>query len=94
MKNNNKTVKVCDFGTAFKIEEYQPLDYLASRFYRAPEVILGTFDNYLIIKTTILIHKAISMILQLMCGLLRVLYLRFIQVKFYSPVRIIMKCLN
>jgi serine/threonine-protein kinase PRP4 len=43
VKNNNKTVKICDFGTAFKIEEYTPIELLASRYYRAPEVIIGYY---------------------------------------------------
>mmetsp|Transcript_20613 Transcript_20613/g.50844 ORF Transcript_20613/g.50844 Transcript_20613/m.50844 type:complete len:392 (-) Transcript_20613:680-1855(-) len=40
--NKEKTsVKVCDFGSAAKIEECDPTPYLVSRFYRAPEVVLG-----------------------------------------------------
>ncbi len=38
-----KIVKICDFGSAFytKDVEAMPTPYLVSRFYRAPEVILG-----------------------------------------------------
>lgn len=39
-------IKLCDFGTAFTIEERRITEYLASGFYRAPEVILGcTYDT-------------------------------------------------
>lgn len=33
--------KICDFGTAFDYHETEAAPYLASRFYRAPEAILG-----------------------------------------------------
>lgn len=38
-----KTVKLCDFGSAFlkSDPENNPTPYLVSRFYRAPEIILG-----------------------------------------------------
>lgn len=40
--NEKKNVlKLCDFGSAFKINENEPTPYLVSRFYRAPEIILG-----------------------------------------------------
>ncbi len=44
--SNWTTVKLCDFGSAFleSDEEYinhVPMPYLVSRFYRAPEIILG-----------------------------------------------------
>jgi serine/threonine-protein kinase PRP4 len=39
--NNNKTVKICDFGTALTTDEANLVDYMQSRFYRAPEIILG-----------------------------------------------------
>lgn len=37
------TIKLCDFGSAFKIHDGQhdPTPYLVSRFYRAPEIVLG-----------------------------------------------------
>ena len=34
-------IKLCDFGTAFPVEERGITEYLASGFYRAPEVIMG-----------------------------------------------------
>ena len=38
-----KTVKLCDFGSAFfeTDTDNDPTPYLVSRFYRAPEIILG-----------------------------------------------------
>ncbi|VVC96588.1 unnamed protein product [Leptidea sinapis] len=45
--NEKKNVlKLCDFGSAFKINENEPTPYLVSRFYRAPEVILGIPSSY------------------------------------------------
>eukprot|EP00941_MAST-03F_sp_MAST-3F-sp1_P006275 g6275.t1 len=40
---NNSEVKVCDFGSAFfrSDPDNDPTPYLVSRFYRAPEIILG-----------------------------------------------------
>lgn len=36
-------LKLCDFGSAFKesAPDNDPTPYLVSRFYRAPEIILG-----------------------------------------------------
>lgn len=34
-------IKLCDFGTAFKVEERSITEYLASGYYRAPEVMVG-----------------------------------------------------
>lgn len=35
-------LKICDFGSAKKLESNQPsISYICSRFYRAPELILG-----------------------------------------------------
>jgi serine/threonine-protein kinase PRP4 len=36
-------LKLCDFGSAFKEDapDNDPTPYLVSRFYRAPEIILG-----------------------------------------------------
>ncbi|TMW55379.1 hypothetical protein Poli38472_013270 [Pythium oligandrum] len=36
-------IKLCDFGSAFKLDEgkHDPTPYLVSRFYRAPEIVLG-----------------------------------------------------
>lgn len=40
--NEKKNIlKLCDFGSATKVEDNEPTPYLVSRFYRAPEVILG-----------------------------------------------------
>ncbi|KAM3963209.1 serine/threonine-protein kinase PRP4 homolog isoform 1-T1 [Aphomia sociella] len=40
--NEKKNVlKLCDFGSATKIEDNESTPYLVSRFYRAPEIILG-----------------------------------------------------
>jgi len=40
---NHSIIKLCDFGSAFKENdpENDPTPYLVSRFYRAPEIILG-----------------------------------------------------
>lgn len=35
------TVKICDLGSACDVSENEVTDYLVSRYYRAPEVILG-----------------------------------------------------
>ena len=42
---DNKTLKLCDFGSvvAFSDHESQKFDELGSRYYRAPEVILGCY---------------------------------------------------
>ncbi|XP_069361410.1 serine/threonine-protein kinase PRP4 homolog isoform X1 [Maniola hyperantus] len=40
--NEKKNIlKLCDFGSAMKINDNEPTPYLVSRFYRAPEIILG-----------------------------------------------------
>eukprot|EP00668_Euglena_longa_P017573 GGOE01021991.1.p1 GENE.GGOE01021991.1~~GGOE01021991.1.p1 ORF type:complete len:1125 (+),score=259.48 GGOE01021991.1:45-3419(+) len=36
-----KGVRLCDFGTACKMDECTPTPYVCSRYYRAPEIILG-----------------------------------------------------
>jgi len=39
---DNKIIKICDFGTAFFRNDKDSIsDYMQSRFYRAPEIILG-----------------------------------------------------
>ncbi|WVF70724.1 hypothetical protein IAT40_005517 [Kwoniella sp. CBS 6097] len=38
---NKATLKVCDLGSAAEITEGEVTPYLVSRFYRAPEIILG-----------------------------------------------------
>ncbi|KAH3898699.1 probable Protein kinase MCK1 [Saccharomycodes ludwigii] len=38
----NGILKICDFGSAKKLEPHQPsISYICSRFYRAPELIIG-----------------------------------------------------
>lgn len=34
-------IKLCDFGTAFTVDERSITEYLASGYYRAPEVMIG-----------------------------------------------------
>lgn len=47
--NEKRTmIKVCDFGTATLIGDTELTPYLVSRFYRAPEVILGMEFDYAI----------------------------------------------
>ncbi|KAF0689967.1 Aste57867_18611 [Aphanomyces stellatus] len=44
LDDKQSMVKLCDFGSAFKMgagEVHDPTPYLVSRYYRAPEVILG-----------------------------------------------------
>eukprot|EP00932_Pfiesteria_piscicida_P009313 SRR837773.20025.p1 GENE.SRR837773.20025~~SRR837773.20025.p1 ORF type:complete len:558 (-),score=234.90 SRR837773.20025:84-1595(-) len=41
LSKNMSTVKFCDLGTAVELKDVNPSPYLASRFYRPPEVILG-----------------------------------------------------
>ena len=41
---NNAVLKLCDFGSAFRESDpgcSDPSPYLVSRFYRAPEIIMG-----------------------------------------------------
>jgi serine/threonine-protein kinase PRP4 len=38
---DTKKIKLCDFGSAFPVDECGITEYLVSRFYRAPEIILG-----------------------------------------------------
>lgn len=45
--NESKAMlKLCDFGSASSIKDNQLTPYLASRFYRAPEIILGIPYDY------------------------------------------------
>lgn len=39
--NNKKTLKICDLGSAISSDENTITEYLQSRYYRAPEIILG-----------------------------------------------------
>jgi len=41
LSKNHQTVKFCDLGTAVELKDVLPSPYLASRFYRPPEVILA-----------------------------------------------------
>jgi len=41
ISKGHQTVKFCDLGTAVELKDVIPSPYLASRFYRPPEVILG-----------------------------------------------------
>merc|ERR1712085_1103 len=41
ISKNHQLVKICDLGTALELKDVNPSPYLASRFYRPPEVILG-----------------------------------------------------
>lgn len=34
-------LKICDFGSAKQLDNYPSISYICSRFYRAPELILG-----------------------------------------------------
>jgi len=38
---DTKKIKLCDFGTAFPESEASLVEYLVSRYYRAPEIIIG-----------------------------------------------------
>jgi serine/threonine-protein kinase PRP4 len=41
ISKDTKLLKLCDFGTAFTIDEATMIEYLVSRFYRSPEIIIG-----------------------------------------------------
>merc|ERR1719433_807339 len=41
MSKDQNVVKFCDLGTAVEMKDVSVSPYLASRFYRAPEIILG-----------------------------------------------------
>lgn len=43
---NNLVLKLCDFGSASPITDNEITPYLVSRFYRAPEIILGLTYDY------------------------------------------------
>lgn len=46
VSSDNKYIKICDFGTATLHRDAELTPYLVSRFYRAPEVILGMEFDY------------------------------------------------
>ncbi|KAF2210204.1 hypothetical protein CERZMDRAFT_45754 [Cercospora zeae-maydis SCOH1-5] len=48
VSSDNKLVKICDFGTATLQQDAELTPYLVSRFYRAPEVIMGMDFDYAI----------------------------------------------
>ncbi|EGG21470.1 putative protein serine/threonine kinase [Cavenderia fasciculata] len=41
VNQNKNIIKLCDFGSAGELHESEITPYLVSRFYRAPEIILG-----------------------------------------------------
>lgn len=41
VNDSHLVLKLCDFGSASKITDNEITPYLVSRFYRAPEIILG-----------------------------------------------------
>ncbi|CAD5231254.1 unnamed protein product [Bursaphelenchus xylophilus] len=43
---NKLTLKLCDFGSASHVGDTEPAPYLVSRFYRAPEIMLGLHYDY------------------------------------------------
>ena len=46
VSENKLQLKLCDFGSACYANEVEATPYLASRFYRAPEISkFGTFDR-------------------------------------------------
>lgn len=46
VNENNLVLKLCDFGSASHISDNEITPYLVSRFYRAPEIILGMQYDY------------------------------------------------
>uniref|UniRef100_T1PK18 Serine/threonine-protein kinase PRP4 homolog n=1 Tax=Musca domestica TaxID=7370 RepID=T1PK18_MUSDO len=46
VNENNLILKLCDFGSASTINDNEITPYLISRFYRAPEIILGIPYDY------------------------------------------------
>uniref|UniRef100_A0A2M4A674 Serine/threonine-protein kinase PRP4 homolog n=1 Tax=Anopheles triannulatus TaxID=58253 RepID=A0A2M4A674_9DIPT len=46
VNENNLVLKLCDFGSASSITDNEITPYLVSRFYRAPEIILGLPYDY------------------------------------------------
>ncbi|XP_037939613.1 serine/threonine-protein kinase PRP4 homolog [Teleopsis dalmanni] len=46
VNENNLILKLCDFGSASTINDNDITPYLVSRFYRAPEIILGIPYDY------------------------------------------------
>eukprot|EP01054_Gregarina_sp_Poly1_P000196 Gregarina_sp_Poly_1__195@NODE_1045_length_5261_cov_14_130920_g725_i0_p1_GENE_NODE_1045_length_5261_cov_14_130920_g725_i0NODE_1045_length_5261_cov_14_130920_g725_i0_p1_ORF_typecomplete_len616_score93_26Pkinase/PF00069_25/9e57Pkinase_Tyr/PF07714_17/5_4e31Kinaselike/PF14531_6/2_1e12RIO1/PF01163_22/4_9e06Kdo/PF06293_14/2_1e05Pkinase_fungal/PF17667_1/1_6e05YrbLPhoP_reg/PF10707_9/0_00095APH/PF01636_23/2_8e03APH/PF01636_23/0_0052Pox_serthr_kin/PF05445_11/0_0093WaaY/PF06176_11/0_029FTA2/PF13095_6/0_099P len=48
LDERHNTLKVCDLGSAFDVSENEVTAYLVSRYYRAPEIILGCRYDYAI----------------------------------------------
>lgn len=48
MNKSRNVLKVCDFGTASLADDAEITPYLVSRFYRAPEIIMGMKYDYAI----------------------------------------------
>ncbi|XP_055619463.1 serine/threonine-protein kinase PRP4 homolog isoform X2 [Toxorhynchites rutilus septentrionalis] len=46
VNDNNLVLKLCDFGSASSVTDNDITPYLVSRFYRAPEIILGLSYDY------------------------------------------------
>lgn len=46
VNDNNLVLKLCDFGSASSVADNDITPYLVSRFYRAPEIILGLSYDY------------------------------------------------
>lgn len=46
VNDNNLVLKLCDFGSASSVTDNDITPYLVSRFYRAPEIILGLAYDY------------------------------------------------
>lgn len=46
VNESNLILKLCDFGSASYIHDNEITPYLVSRFYRAPEIILGLSYDY------------------------------------------------
>eukprot|EP00494_Astrolonche_serrata_P031758 UN32027 len=46
VSEDNRTVKICDLGSAFKPDDVEITDILGSRFYRAPEVMVGLMFSF------------------------------------------------
>lgn len=46
VNDSNLVLKLCDFGSASLITDNEITPYLVSRFYRAPEIILGLSYDY------------------------------------------------
>ena len=46
VQKDNKHIKLCDLGSALYLEECGITEYLVSRYYRSPEIILGLPYDY------------------------------------------------